>query len=1222
MRRHLKVYWVTCVLMMVGLATAKATTIVMPTDEQLVSKAPVIVTGTVISSTPVDRGQKIWTETVVQLSGVLKGDVSGESVTIREVGGVIGDRITKIFGAPEYHAGERVLLFLTPTPRGDYQTIDLYVGKFTGETMLNGTPLWARHDEAGDVALVDADFRPIHARNVQRRADSFQRFVTERVAGRKGVSNYGIENPVLAPRAAVRDAANGLPVSDNFTLISEPTIYRWFTFESGGNARWYSYGTQPGYSGGGAGEVQTAMAAWNNYSAAKISYLYSGAGSGSPAGLDNPNGTNEVLFNDPLSEIAGSWNPSTGGVVGVGGFNGVSSGGNWTAPFTADASHTQGTFHAYNITEGNLVIQDNVQPSQGLSSARLAEIICHEFGHTLGFGHSTDNTALMYPTVTGLGPSLRADDQLAARWLYPNGTVVTPPPTVPAAPSGLSATANGTNVNLQWVDNASNETGQSIYWATGNGSFSKLGDVNAGQTTATLTGFTGGTYRFYVVAYNSAGTSTASNTATVSIAVPLQAAFTLTPSNGVAGQTTFVFTDQSTGSIDSRVWQFGDGANSTNSSPTHLYANTGTYIVTLTVFSGGNQSSASRSLIVSAPQAALAAAFAFTPASPAAGETVSFIDQSTGGSTSWQWSFGDGTSSALENPTKTYASAGTYTVAFTAYRNLEAAAVSKTITVRSGSPVTPSVNAAFDAQASASVGESVAFTDRSTGSPTSWNWSFGDGAASSVQNPTHPFSAPGIYTVTLSASNGSSTSLVSHTVTVSAVIVPYRSLISAAAQTDGVGGSTWRTELTLFNAGTEAANVNLIFIPGGGGSSQTRPLLLGRRQSVTYANALADIFGLSSGAGALSIEATSATSSPNLKVTSRTFTNGTTGTYGQSVPQVGNVDLDTTLYLTGLASSAAYRTNIGLVNKSASTITTGLILFDPSGSVIASTTVTVPGNNFQQSALSSYFPALASRSYEGLSMKVTAPQAGVISVYASVVDNRTQDPIYIQGMPASNRTSMTLPAVGRAPGANGTFWRSDLTLFNPGALSMTVTLRLHAPGASPSQYVALSAGQTVVLSDVVGSLGLSSASGSLDLSWTGATAPVVGSRTYTSTTEGGTFGQSIDPVAAFANDIYVPGLRADGAYRSNVGFVNDSNSTIGVTVSLLASNGDTVGTANIALAGKSQGQYPIASLFPSVNAAVLGTFTLQAHTDGAPSLFAYGSIVDNASGDPVFFAGQ
>lgn len=65
------------------------------------------------------------------------------------------------------------------------------------------------------------------------------------------------------------------------------------------------------------------------------------------------------------------------------------------------------------------------------------------------------------------------------------------------------------------------------------------------------------------------------------------------------------------------------------------------------------------------------------------------------------------------------------------------------------------VTAAFSASAtSAAVGEPVAFTDESLGAPNTWAWDFdGDGTVdSTLQNPTHSYAAPGVYTVVLTAS--------------------------------------------------------------------------------------------------------------------------------------------------------------------------------------------------------------------------------------------------------------------------------------------------------------------------------------------------------------------------------------------------------------------------------------------------------------------------------------
>ena len=249
MIKHLRVYWLTCAFSLIA-AAAAATTIILPTDAQLVAKTPLIVQGTVASSQPVLRDDgRIWTETKLAVEQTLKGSASG-TIVIREIGGELDGRITKIFGAPAYVPGQRVMAFLTPTPRGDFQTMDLFIGKFDEARTMTGQRLWTRDDSVDEVTLLDADFRPLRARNVQRDAARFEAVVRDLVAGRTPTTtNYGVENPVLEnvlAKPGVRD------VNANFTLLGEPTVYRWFVMDNGGSARWYSYGTQSGYTGGGA----------------------------------------------------------------------------------------------------------------------------------------------------------------------------------------------------------------------------------------------------------------------------------------------------------------------------------------------------------------------------------------------------------------------------------------------------------------------------------------------------------------------------------------------------------------------------------------------------------------------------------------------------------------------------------------------------------------------------------------------------------------------------------------------------------------------------------------------------------------------------------------------------------------------------------------------------------------------------------------------------------
>ena len=130
--------------------------------------------------------------------------------------------------------------------------------------------------------------------------------------------------------------------------------------------------------------------------------------------------------------------------------------------------------------------------------------------------------------------------------------------------------------------------------------------------------------------------------------------------------------------------------------------------------------------------------------------SVQFTDLSTNAN-SWNWDFGDGTTSTDQNTTHTYSVAGTYNVNLTVSNTKGTDSKLATITVLK-QPVAP----VADFSASPTEGKvplTVTFTDQSTGSPTSWSWKFGDKIISPAQNPEHIYSKAGKYTVSLTVKN-------------------------------------------------------------------------------------------------------------------------------------------------------------------------------------------------------------------------------------------------------------------------------------------------------------------------------------------------------------------------------------------------------------------------------------------------------------------------------------
>ncbi|MEW5804238.1 MAG: S8 family serine peptidase [bacterium] len=142
--------------------------------------------------------------------------------------------------------------------------------------------------------------------------------------------------------------------------------------------------------------------------------------------------------------------------------------------------------------------------------------------------------------------------------------------------------------------------------------------------------------------------------------------------------------------------------------------------------------------------------FSGTPTSGAAPLTVTFTATNTGGPViTWAWNFGDGGTSALQNPTHIYTTPGTYTVSLTANGPGGTDTETKTgyITVYA-----PPVIDFSGAPRSGAAPLAVAFTATNSGGPVNtWLWDFGDGATSNQMNPAHTYTSEGTYTVSLTA---------------------------------------------------------------------------------------------------------------------------------------------------------------------------------------------------------------------------------------------------------------------------------------------------------------------------------------------------------------------------------------------------------------------------------------------------------------------------------------
>ncbi len=229
-----------------------------------------------------------------------------------------------------------------------------------------------------------------------------------------------------------------------------------------------------------------------------------------------------------------------------------------------------------------------------------------------------------------------------------------------------------------------------------------------------------------------------------------------------------VIFDNTSVNATSYEWDFGDGNGSTDVDPIHTYASDGIYTVLLRATNQCGDEWFEKDIEVSsAPIAQISS----TPDVGCVGQTVQYFDQSLGtvNSVLWEFEGGSPATSTDRNPVVTYNTAGVYDVNFYA-----------TNTVGTDTLLNPDYmeikelpTAAFDSDwISDGTYDFTNNSDFYNGSI----WDFGDGDSSTVNDPTHTYTADGTYTVILTSFNECDT--VRSTEVLNVVLLPVAGIAS------------------------------------------------------------------------------------------------------------------------------------------------------------------------------------------------------------------------------------------------------------------------------------------------------------------------------------------------------------------------------------------------------------------------------------------------------------
>ncbi|MCC6130352.1 MAG: hypothetical protein IT186_10525 [Acidobacteria bacterium] len=223
----------------------------------------------------------------------------------------------------------------------------------------------------------------------------------------------------------------------------------------------------------------------------------------------------------------------------------------------------------------------------------------------------------------------------------------------------------------------------------------------------------------------------------------------------------------------------------------------------------------------------------------------------------------------------------------------------------------------------------------------------------------------------------------------------YTTIIPAVSHSPGMGTSQLRSDVAGVNLSSTAAAVQVTYLPSSG-EAVTEPSTVPANGIREWPDILCSLFRMSSSAetsGVLKF-----TSDRPLLLTSRTFNEDPSGTFGAFLPQVasdGGITHGQKGYLPHLKKSSRFRTNLGITNLGSTDVEVGVRLYGKDGeSLGVELVLPVPAGSFRQvtDVFGQCETGMNEIAYAELDVRTSG---GRIWAFASMIDNVTNDPTII-----------------------------------------------------------------------------------------------------------------------------------------------------------------------------------------------------------------------------------